>query len=1084
MEFLRKRPSNLPLLQRAYDESYQASLRAILLEAKNNPEAALSAWRTTRRIISLQLSMITDAPKTAEESQVMTNIMNIERQCHDRIAFLERGGPDTNPYSYPVYKASSSTVTNPSTTSTAATSSSFNSSVSLNQPEYSSTRSTSSKSSLAAPPRLSLNLSPADPNSTFLDLSSFRPLQEPKPELISTKSLPNTPKRPAVPVPKPTTAKRIPVIRRKVSTPLIDPTDNSEFPPGQLKEGTPSSSPKYTSVPYSPEQENLSSQTIVIPKRSSSLYEDDASNFLNQKSPTLQNYPETFPVVPTPEENSSFSYTKHSQNLDSINNIISGPSSNSTSLHSSTVNDDPLANMFKLKIDPAKAPSPPPHSDLNSDVSQVYPVTDTLEELRQQQQAIFDQIKADNEKRLAASKQPVDTSPISSPLEESVSNPSNKLDYRLPDMPIEYYERKSSEHSHQAPDAISHPARSAPLLSSSTNNFTRERPPIPGLIYSNNEDLSPVSSAHTLESPISPTHRKSRSTSSITSSENRTKSLTPSVASSGTNRSSSPQPRAMLTTLRKGAPPKKKKAKPTGVPSQVPQATVQDPRSAIRAAKLSAALEKAKKPIMYHTNSSPAAVTKAAPKVVIPKVTVPRPKLGPVASAAAAKKTSSLTSKQPNTRPPDSPSLNKVVRPASPAKQMRPASPATKIMRPASPAKVVRPASPVKRVVPKAATQSAASSRSSSATKIVTSKPLSTSLRASPARKGSPSTTAIKKKKEPVIKKEDPKTVELSADDKWMKEARQKVSQVKGIDQNAAEQIFNDVVVTGDPVRWDDIAGLEQAKNSLKETVVYPFLRPDLFSGLREPAQGMLLFGPPGTGKTMLARAVATESQSTFFSISASSLTSKYLGESEKLVRALFLMARALAPAIIFVDEIDSLLAARSDNNEHETSRRIKTEFLVQWSALQHAAAGKEHEDVTRVLVLAATNLPWVIDEAARRRFVRRQYIPLPEPETRLHHLRKLMAHQTHDLTEEDLEKLVKLTEGFSGSDLTALAKDAAMGPLRELGEKLLTTPRESIRPMGFKDFQSSLNLIRPSVSPEGLKVFEDWASMYGSSGA
>ena len=320
--------------------------------------------------------------------------------------------------------------------------------------------------------------------------------------------------------------------------------------------------------------------------------------------------------------------------------------------------------------------------------------------------------------------------------------------------------------------------------------------------------------------------------------------------------------------------------------------------------------------------------------------------------------------------------------------------------------------------------------------------------------------------------------------DKWLTEARKKVKKIKGIDENAAENIFNEVVVKGDPVYWDDIAGLEKAKTSLKETVVYPFLRPDLFSGLREPAQGMLLFGPPGTGKTMLARAVAQESNSTFFSISASSLTSKFLGESEKLVRALFLMARALAPSIIFVDEIDSLLSARSDSGEHETSRRIKTEFLVQWSALQHAAAGKDHDDVSRVLVLAATNLPWVIDEAARRRFVRRQYIPLPEAETRKHHLEKLLSRQKNDLSEKEKAKLVKLTDGFSGSDLTALAKDAAMGPLRALGEALLTTPTDQIRPIGFEDFKASLSTIRPSVSKAGLKVFEDWAAMYGSSGA
>ncbi|CAN8104994.1 unnamed protein product [Discula destructiva] len=309
-----------------------------------------------------------------------------------------------------------------------------------------------------------------------------------------------------------------------------------------------------------------------------------------------------------------------------------------------------------------------------------------------------------------------------------------------------------------------------------------------------------------------------------------------------------------------------------------------------------------------------------------------------------------------------------------------------------------------------------------------------------------------------------------------------------GVDKSAAKQILNEIVVRGDQVRWSDIAGLEVAKNALRETVVYPFLRPDLFMGLREPARGMLLFGPPGTGKTMLARAVATESKSTFFSISASSLTSKYLGESEKLVRALFGLAKVLAPSIIFVDEIDSLLSQRSGSGEHEATRRIKTEFLIQWSDLQRAAAGRESEDkdrgdANRVLVLAATNLPWAIDEAARRRFVRRQYIPLPESETRAVQLQNLLGQQNHSLSDDDFASLVQLTDGFSGSDMTALAKDAAMGPLRSLGEALLHMTMEDIRPIELSDFVASLNTIRPSVSKSGLKEHEDWADKFGERG-
>ncbi|KAI4198101.1 MAG: hypothetical protein LQ346_002842 [Caloplaca aetnensis] len=312
----------------------------------------------------------------------------------------------------------------------------------------------------------------------------------------------------------------------------------------------------------------------------------------------------------------------------------------------------------------------------------------------------------------------------------------------------------------------------------------------------------------------------------------------------------------------------------------------------------------------------------------------------------------------------------------------------------------------------------------------------------------------------------------------------------KGVDENAAKQIFNEIVVSGDEVHWDDVAGLDIAKKALKEAVVYPFLRPDLFMGLREPARGMLLFGPPGTGKTMLARAVATESRSTFFAISASSLTSKWLGESEKLVRALFSLAKALAPSIIFVDEIDSLLSSRGGTSEHESTRRIKTEFLIQWSDLQRAAAGKQQSDkekqegdASRVLVLAATNMPWAIDEAARRRFVRRQYIPLPESHVRESQLRTLLSHQKHNLKKDDIEVLVELTDGYSGSDITALAKDAAMGPLRSLGEALLYMSMDEIRPIQFEDFEASLVNIRPSVSKEGLQEFDDWAKEYGERG-
>ena len=198
-------------------------------------------------------------------------------------------------------------------------------------------------------------------------------------------------------------------------------------------------------------------------------------------------------------------------------------------------------------------------------------------------------------------------------------------------------------------------------------------------------------------------------------------------------------------------------------------------------------------------------------------------------------------------------------------------------------------------------------------------------------------------------------------------------------------------------------------------------------------------------------------------------------------MRALFALAKALAPSIIFVDEIDSLLSARQ-GGEHEATRRIKTEFLIQWSDLARAAAGNEPSvgDAGRVLVLAATNLPWAIDEAARRRFARRQYIPLPEDATRRKQLGNLLGRQRHVLGEAEMGRLVHLTQGFSGSDITALAKDAAMGPLRSLGERLLEVGVEDVRAIEIGDFETSLERIRPSVGAEGLKRFEEWAEKYG----
>lgn len=226
-------------------------------------------------------------------------------------------------------------------------------------------------------------------------------------------------------------------------------------------------------------------------------------------------------------------------------------------------------------------------------------------------------------------------------------------------------------------------------------------------------------------------------------------------------------------------------------------------------------------------------------------------------------------------------------------------------------------------------------------------------------------------------------------------------------------------------VLWSDVAGLEGAKEALKEAVILPIKFPHLFTGKRTPWKGILLYGPPGTGKSYLAKAVATEANnSTFFSVSSSDLVSKWLGESEKLVKNLFQMARDNKPSIIFIDEIDSLCSSRSDN-ESESARRIKTEFLVQMQGVGNNSDG--------ILVLGATNIPWVLDAAIRRRFEKRIYIPLPEEHARTEMFKLHLGTTPHSLTDEDFRELGKRSDGYSGADISIVVRDALMQPVRKV---------------------------------------------------
>nr|CDS17309.1 fidgetin protein 1 [Echinococcus granulosus] len=297
---------------------------------------------------------------------------------------------------------------------------------------------------------------------------------------------------------------------------------------------------------------------------------------------------------------------------------------------------------------------------------------------------------------------------------------------------------------------------------------------------------------------------------------------------------------------------------------------------------------------------------------------------------------------------------------------------------------------------------------------------------------------------------------------------------LKQFDQKIIDLIMSEIMDSKTRITWEDIAGLHSVKSTLKEVVIFPMLRPDIFTGLRGPPRGLLLFGPPGTGKTLIGKCIASTSQSTFFSISASSLTSKWVGDGEKMVRALFTVARIHQPSVIFIDEIDSLLSQRSET-EHESSRRIKTEFLIQ---LDGVATGSED----RLLLIGATNRPQELDEAARRRFVKRLYIPLPCQEARREIVDRLIQQQKNNLTLDDLDTIAVKSEGFSGADVANLCREAAMGPIRGLPlEVIQSISCQDVPPVQMSDFLMAFKHVKASVSPSDLQHYLSWNQQYGS---
>ncbi|PON60932.1 Spastin [Parasponia andersonii] len=285
-------------------------------------------------------------------------------------------------------------------------------------------------------------------------------------------------------------------------------------------------------------------------------------------------------------------------------------------------------------------------------------------------------------------------------------------------------------------------------------------------------------------------------------------------------------------------------------------------------------------------------------------------------------------------------------------------------------------------------------------------------------------------------------------------------------------------------VKFDDIGALEDVKKALQELVILPMRRPELFSqgNLLRPCKGILLFGPPGTGKTLLAKALATEAGANFISITGSTLTSKWFGDAEKLTKALFSFASKLAPVIIFVDEVDSLLGARGGAFEHEATRRMRNEFMAAWDGLRS-------KDSQRILILGATNRPFDLDDAVIRRLPRRIYVDLPDAQNRLKILRIFLAQENLE-PDFEFDKLACATEGYSGSDLKNLCIAAAYRPVQELlveekkGSK--TGLALALRRLNLDDFIQSKAKVGPSVAYDATSMNElrKWNEQYGEGGS
>ena len=277
--------------------------------------------------------------------------------------------------------------------------------------------------------------------------------------------------------------------------------------------------------------------------------------------------------------------------------------------------------------------------------------------------------------------------------------------------------------------------------------------------------------------------------------------------------------------------------------------------------------------------------------------------------------------------------------------------------------------------------------------------------------------------------------------------------------------------VTG--VSWGDVVGVESTLALIDENVIQPFLQPDLYYGITSASKGMLLFGPPGTGKTMIAKAVAAQAGLHFFNVECANIDSKYHGESVKIVSALFTVARAARPgAIIFMDECDSLLRKPGSGDDSAADLKIVNQFKASWAGVVGDGEGQ-------VFVIGATNNPWDLEDAITRpgRMDFRVLVPLPNPAARRAMLEGWLRKDKRSYDCEAIEGVINATEGYSGADMKAVLKEAAMGPVREARKQPVGTPQ---RPITGEDFQRGCDSVPRSVDDSIVAQHNDYNSKFG----